>query len=43
MALVHHCYQLSQPVPNTLGQLFTESAKLGHITVVVLEWKDTAR
>lgn len=39
MAVVHHCYLLSQPVPNILGQLFTEYAKLGHITGVTLGWK----
>lgn len=32
--MIHHCYQLSQPLPDILGQLFTEYAKLGHITVV---------
>lgn len=39
MAVVYHCYQLSQPVLNILGQLYTEYAKLGHITGVTLGWK----
>lgn len=36
MAVVHHCYQLLQPIFNILGQLSKEYAKLDHSTVVTL-------